>query len=141
MPRYPLPNVDLIMVRMTQEEVMAHEMRVNPVAHSKSPSDAVEAELDLHDDIMSECKRRGFLVIHSRMDRPSTNQRGTPDFVILAPNRVWFIEAKSRKGKRTPAQIGFAMMAERLGHTCHEVRSLSQFLAILNSGDASQRRD
>lgn len=125
---------------MTEEAVMAHEMRVNPVAHSKS-SGGVELESELHRQIIEECKRRGWLAVHSRMDAPTTTQLGVADFIILAPNRVLLIEAKSRTGKRTPAQLGFAMWAEKLGHKVHLVRCLSDFFQAVNSGDTPQRRD
>lgn len=126
--------------KWSEMDVAAFNARHGPIKES-AKHEGVELESELHRQIMEECKRRGWIAVHSRMDSPTTTQLGVPDFIVLAPNRVLLIEAKSRTGKRTPAQIGFAMMAERLGHACHEVRSLSQFLAIVNSGDTPQRRD
>lgn len=142
--RYPLPNVDLIMVRMTQEEVMAHEMRVNPVAHSKSPSDAVERESKLHTDIIDWCNSQfpRWKFRHARLDRKTTEPLGIEDFTIFASdNRTFHFECKARGKKRTTEQLAWSFEMGRLGHVVHLVESMSQFLAVINSGDASQRRD
>src|SRR5213079_131545 len=70
------------------------------LALAAAESYAVRRERGLHDEIILECNRRGWLTIHSRMDRPSTVQVGSPDFVIIADNRRTFlVEAKSRSGK------------------------------------------
>ena len=92
------------------------------------------SERDLHDKILAECARRGFIAIHSRMDRPTTNNVGLADFVILADHgRTLLVECKSRTGKLTTEQLAFKMLAERLGHTVHVCRSMSEFLTVIES--------
>ena len=61
-------------------------------------------EGQLHDEILAWCRAKGFPVVHSRMDRPSTSGIGTPDFVVALPKgqTVW-VEAKTAKGKRVNA--------------------------------------
>jgi hypothetical protein len=57
-----------------------------------------------------------------------------PDFIILASNgRTFFIEAKSKIGKLTPGQLGVKLLAEKLGHAIHTVRSFDQFIAIIDA--------
>lgn len=95
-------------------------------------SNAVEREADLHQQILDECARRGWMVMHSRMDMPSTLQAGVPDFVIMrGDGKCLMIEAKSRTGKLSIAQIGMAAWAKKLGHEIHVVRSFERFLEIV----------
>jgi len=92
----------------------------------------VEKERDLHDAIMAECRHRGWITIHARMDRPSTLEVGSPDFIILGSRgRVFIIEAKSKTGKLTKAQQILRAWAHKLGHEIVEVRSKEQFMHII----------
>lgn len=91
---------------------------------------AVDLEGDLHSEIAQFCRSKGWLALHGRMDRRTHRTEGEPDFTILAEGRVLFVECKSKKGKRSTAQLAFAAMALRLGHTVHEVRSLEEFAKI-----------
>ena len=90
-------------------------------------------ERDLHDAILVECRRRGFAVIHARMDRASTIAVGAPDFIIGMPAgfTLW-LEVKGPKGKPTPAQLGWLRHLQKLGHRAHLVRSLDEFLSLVN---------
>lgn len=95
--------------------------------------DAVLKESDLHDEIVDECKRLGWLAFHGSMAHRAMRTIGEPDFTILADRgRVFFIEAKSKTGKLRPEQIGLAMMAEKLGHKITVVRTLKDFLTAVN---------
>jgi hypothetical protein len=91
---------------------------------------------------MDECRRRGWLVIHSRMDRKTTTDCGVCDFIIFTDITVevndWFkvyitllIEAKSKQGKLSPSQLAFAAHAKKMGHTIQVVRSFEEFLKLL----------
>lgn len=92
----------------------------------------VEDESELHAQILAECKRRLWPVIHSRMDARSTTSKGTPDMAIFADKgRTFLIECKTRKGKLTPEQIGWQMLLERNSHSYHVVRSFEEFLAVI----------
>lgn len=106
--------------------------RIRGDTHLAATAPPVEREETLHDEIEAHCRERGWVCVHSRMDRPTTTAKGVCDFIIAAPfGLVWWIECKSRTGKRTPAQIGFAMQLEKLGHRCYEIRSMAEFLEIL----------
>lgn len=93
------------------------------------PSPACSSESELHDQISSECKRRGWYVVHSRLDRPTTTDIGCPDFIIAAQDgRTFWIECKTAKGKTKPAQAAVGLMLAHLGHRYALVRSFEEFL-------------
>lgn len=96
-------------------------------------SPAVAREADLHDAILAHCRAKGWPVVHSRMDRPSTSGVGTPDFVVALPSgtTVW-IEAKASGGKLRPEQAAWLAALRILGHRAEVVRSLPEFLALVS---------
>lgn len=117
----------------TNAEYMA---KLAQLAKQAAPSPAsyvlAEREKDLHEAIMAECRSRGWITIHARMDRPTTMEVGTPDFVILGSRgRVFIIEAKSKTGKLTKAQQVLRAWAKHLGHEVVEVRSKEQFMHVI----------
>lgn len=128
-------------MNFTQLEYQAYLARSQAHRQPK-PAAGVEVESDLHDEIIAECRRRGWIVIHSRMDRATTTAKGVCDFIIFADRgRVFLFECKSRIGKLTPEQKGFAMMADMLGFTVHVVRSYSEFAAIIQNQKEKQNED
>jgi len=96
-------------------------------------------EAELHEEIFAECRRRGWIALHGSMAERTCRTLGEPDFVILADGgRVLFVECKTRTGKLSPAQAALKFHAEKLGHTVHVVRSLEEFLAVVNRTDGTQ---
>jgi hypothetical protein len=127
------------MPRMTQADLNAYEARRRKPTCA-NPQDGCSDESELHAQILAECRRRGWMVIHSRMDKPTTNGVGSPDFVIYGTKgaregtqypEVFTIEAKSKNGKLSPAQHAMIAQAVRYGHAIHVVRSLEDFLKLL----------
>lgn len=94
-------------------------------------ADAVDCEADLHEQIRMECQRQRWLAFHGRMDKRTARTVGEPDWVILAENRVLFVECKTKTGKLSPEQLGVKLWAERLGHTVHICRSFTDFLTVI----------
>lgn len=134
---------------MTQAEVNAYEARRRKSSERLEELEGCERESLLHEQIMAECRRRGWLVIHSRMDKRTTTGVGTPDFVIAGEETflggvkkpvVWFIEAKSRKGKLRPEQAAMIAQAARFGHTIHVVRSFEDFLTTIEAKSPLHQR-
>lgn len=92
----------------------------------------VEREKELHDAIMAECRRRGWITIHARMDKPTTMEVGTMDFVILASRgRLFLVEAKSKTGKLTKEQTVLRAWCHHLGHEISIVKSVGEFMHII----------
>jgi len=93
---------------------------------------AVSDEADLHDQILAECRRRGWIAIHCRMDMPSTIAKGIWDFTIVAEHpRIFFVECKAASGKLTVEQHAMIAWATKLGWTPHVCRSFEAFLEVV----------
>lgn len=98
--------------------------------------EAVTEEDQLHYDILDECKRRGWPAIHSRMDKPTGQTPGVPDFIIPTnlpepDRRTLYIECKAKGKKQSTAQKGFQMVLEMNGHPYHLIFSYQEFLEII----------
>lgn len=92
----------------------------------------VEQESDLHDEIIKECARRGWIPFHSRMDRPQTGNVGTPDFIIATDDgRTLYVECKRRKGKLTIAQQATLHWLLANKQIAFVVTSLDEFLRLV----------
>lgn len=127
-------------MRMSLADIQAHEARV---AESKAAyrgvkpekpllkASACDEESVLHDKIINHCRTHGWLYFHGSMAHATKRTRGEPDFILLIPGRVLFIEAKSSTGKLSHDQRHVIGMAERLGHKIHIVRSYSEFLELV----------
>ncbi len=97
----------------------------------RSATQTAQSEAKLHDEILTYCRSKGWRVVHSRMDRPSTSGVGSPDFVVAVDGgRTIWVEAKTRKGKLTTEQEAWLMALKALGHHAWVVRSLSEFVEM-----------
>lgn len=122
-----MPRFSALQVELYNQRQAASKSKSNPASGQADEG----PERDLHDKIMSEVERRGWLAFHSRMDKPTTVGAGVPDFVILLPKgKVLLVEAKSAKGKLSEAQVVLAFRANRLGHEVHVVRSFYDFYQL-----------
>lgn len=91
-----------------------------------------QSEEDLHNEILSECKNRGWIALHGSMAHRTFRTEGEPDFVILADNgQVFFVEAKTKIGKLSMQQQGLIRWAALLGHQICIARSIEEFRAIV----------
>lgn len=112
-------------------EILARLNR-NKVREKISPPADEGREADLHDAIISECRRRGWVFLHGSMATATHRTAGEPDFTIAADDgQTFYIECKSRIGKLSPAQSAMKAHLEKLGHQYHVVRSLEEFLEIV----------
>lgn len=105
--------------------------------HVRITSDApVELESPLQEECIAYAKSKGWWTLWSRMDLRTTTPLGTPDLIVFADRgRVFIVEAKTRKGKLRPAQLGVKIRLESLGHTVHVVRSLREFVEATSQTD------
>ena len=118
----------------TMLDVERHNAMVRPENRIPVRPDAVAAgaEDTLHDAIVDECKRRGWLFFHGSMAHRAMRTKGEPDFTICADRgRVFFIEAKTKTGKLSREQLGVKAWAAKLGHTVHVVRSIREFREVV----------
>lgn len=122
-------------MRMTWAEVVAFESRrAAKRGLMRESGEGVEREADLHEQITRECRHRGWVIVHSRMDRRTTTAVGVTDFVIAADGgRTFWIEAKTRTGKLTREQQATIHWLQSLGHAASVVRSLEEFLNAVNN--------
>lgn len=119
------------MPTFTPSEYQAYLARTSKQA-SASNSVGVDKESELHQQILDECKRRGWIAFHGSMAHSTFRTPGEPDFVILADSgRVFLVECKTRTGKLTADQLAIHAWAKKIGHEVYTVRSLEEFLEIV----------
>jgi hypothetical protein len=96
------------------------------------PSNQADDESKLHEEILGYCRSKGWPVVHSRMDRPSTSSVGSPDFVVACDEgRTIWAEAKTGKGKLSTEQHAWIMALKSNGHKAGVVRSLQEFIELI----------
>lgn len=121
--------------KLSDLQAMGYNPDGSRIRSNPSPattSDAVRIEADLHDAILAHCRARGWPVVHSRMDRPTSCGVGTPDFVVALPGgRTAWVEAKAKGGKLRTEQEAWLAILRHNGHLCGVVRSFSDFVALI----------
>lgn len=120
------------MANMTQADVNAYNSRQLISKGGKPFSQPVTREANLHQDILDECKRRGWIALHGRMAEATGRTLGEFDFTILADNgRVFLVECKTKTGKLSSEQLGIHAWSIKLGHQPFTVRSFEEFLDVV----------
>jgi hypothetical protein len=102
-----------------------------PVAASVTVRPPLDPESKLHDHILEYVHSRGWLAVHSRMDRRTTTAKGVSDFIIITPKTVYFIECKRKGGKLTKEQQAFLTAIRVLGWPEAVVYSTAEFDAFM----------
>lgn len=98
----------------------------------QSDSEPVEQEAPLHQDIIDLCNRKGWAFVHSRMDKPTRQDKGTLDFAIaLDCGRTVWIEAKARGNKPTTEQLGRIVHLKKLGHSAAVCWNMADVLSAI----------
>jgi len=81
------------------------------------PSEPVEIESELHQQISDYCRMNGWKCFHGSMAHKTKRTLGEPDFTIAADNGITiFIEAKAGRNKATPKQLETIAHLKKLGH-------------------------
>lgn len=89
-------------------------------------------EAKIHAHIEEECRKRGWYIVHSRMDVRTTNAKGVPDFIIFpTAHPVFVVECKSGNKKLTIEQCGVMAWFRKYGKPHYVVRSVEEFDQIL----------
>lgn len=121
---------------ITPAQFREMEARIAPKCVCDRAVAGVEHESDLHDQIAAELVRRRWYFCHSRMDRPTTTQKGVVDFIIAAPDGItYWCEVKRKNGKLTPEQNITRHVLLGLNHRHFVARSMDEFLAAINPVD------
>jgi hypothetical protein len=92
-----------------------------------------KSEGDIHKQIKNLLNLRGIWFCHSRMDKPTTQRKGVPDFMFALSGIATAFEVKYGKGKRCDEQIAVHEAMTRNGWQVYTVRSLDEARDILNS--------
>lgn len=119
---------------ITQEQYRDMLARTTPSTGRPMLGPGPDRESELHDDILAFCRRKEWLVIHSRMDRRTTQQAGVSDFIIISPDWVWFCEAKRPKQKLRTKQLAFRAQILKLGWPHAVVHNLQEFIGAIPKG-------
>lgn len=123
-------------MRWSQSDLNAYEARHAKTGRVAAQPASSSIEREVQEEIKQECARRGWICNGSRMDLPTTTIPGSPDFWILRDGgRLLLIECKRPSGgKLSREQLGYHAWARKLGHEVHVVRSLTEFLEVINHG-------
>lgn len=143
MPRFTQEQLEEYLNRTSPARVMSRGIPLldalinEPVKmrHDVPPGALAEAgkELELHNQIIRECRRRGWVYVHSNPTKKATNQPGTPDFIIYASGgHVLNVECKTATGRLSKEQQAFKLRLEQTGHVYHVVRGFDVFQMIAN---------
>ena len=110
-----------------------HSSRVGhhtPGDHADGGGPEETPEAHMHGKILEHCKRERWIAFHGSMVHRAMRTKGEPDFTILGPGFVLFIECKTQAGKLSQEQFLIHRQAEMLGHTIHVIRSFKAFLEL-----------
>lgn len=55
---------------------------------------------------------------------------GVADLIVVAHQRIFFIEMKTPKGKQSPTQVEFEKRVTALGHTYYVCHSIDEFMQV-----------
>jgi hypothetical protein len=123
------------MPRWSQADLLRAEARLRDLGglRPQVPGKAVMREARLHEEILEECKARGWIALHGSMAHRTHRTVGEPDFVILASGgRTFLVEAKAASGKPSLFQRILLTWASKLGHQVAIVRSLEEFQTFIS---------
>ena len=102
------------------------------IAQPANPHDGPENEL--HTKIEEHLQQHlRWYYVHSRTDKPTTQNVGVPDFIIAAPRGVTlWIEVKRKGGKLDADQNITRHLLKGLDHTHEVVFSMEEFYEIVS---------
>lgn len=93
----------------------------------------------MHTQLSTWLHKHGYVFVHSRMDRPTSQTCGDPDYAIFHNGRVIFCELKMPKGRLSPAQIKRFGELARIGCPVEVARSLESAIRYIEAGFGSNK--
>jgi hypothetical protein len=119
---------------ITNDQFREMEARVAPKVADKRTPNAVDLEKDLHEQIETICKAKGYLVRHDRMGRKTTGQIGWPDYEIFMPNkRFCALELKAKGNKASEEQLATIAWFHKFKFTAEIVDNLPDAIRVMES--------
>lgn len=119
---------------MTISQFQYEQMLARTEKQRVPPKDVPNiAESELHEKIAEYCRLKGWLAVHSRMDKPTTQALGVTDFIVVRPCTVLFIEVKRKGRKPTMEQLAFGAQIKKLGWPHAVVYSFQEFLNFVTT--------
>lgn len=113
------------MPRMTTAQYLAYQALTGRREDKSCPDETLDDESKFHEAIIAYLKSEGVHgIVHSRMDQPTTQQVGVPDFLFAVGGVPVALEAKVKGRKTTLAQTGWLMALSLDGWVTMVVRSL-----------------
>lgn len=106
------------------------------VAKSCAKSEA-KREKELQNQIENWLRLRGITAIRSRMDRATSNNRGTPDFLFAVSGRAVALEVKVH-GNLTPEQLKMIIALRKDGWRVQVIYSLEEARAVVLEVEKSE---
>ena len=98
---------------------------------SASPVRVVPPEIIEQRNFAKAAKDRGWRVVWHKTNKPSTANRGTPDFIVAANGTTWWIEFKRPGEDLAPAQKAFAKELRQNGVTLYVVNSAEAAVRLI----------
>lgn len=96
---------------------------------------AVERESDLHLEIISYCRNRGWIVFHGSMAHRAMRTLGEPDVIAATDDgRTIYAEIKRPGSKPTPQQQAMLHWLVRNKQIAGVVHSLAEFVELSGKG-------
>jgi hypothetical protein len=118
----------------SQLEALGYTPDGHRITAETAPQGIGGREADLHEQITQWCRRKGYLVVHSRMDLPTTTAKGVPDFIIaMDGGRTLWVEAKAKGGKLRQEQVCWMKALMVKGHKAFTVWNWEHFLMLVDN--------
>lgn len=122
------------MSRWSLQQLKAHEAKHPVKSEVAKPANAwTGRESELHSQIEAELKARQWMYFHGSTSSRTRRTIGEPDYQIFGNNgRFWLVELKTKTGKLSIEQMALGVLAEHLGHKIHVIRSIEEFIQLIN---------
>lgn len=134
--RASLPDSLLRRVSPVDRKAAGLPMPIGEWLKKKADKADAKREKELQNQIYNWLRLRGITAIRSRMDRATSNNVGTPDFLLAVHGRAVALEVKLPGRKPTDEQMGMLLKLAADGWEAKVVYSLDEARAIVAEVEA-----
>jgi len=118
------------LIEATAREVHADGAMMN---QEPTPEPLAQTEADHQNRFIGVCKARGWAYVWHNTKKRSTGTVGTPDVIVAARSKVFWIEFKLPAEKLSPDQVVFAKQLAANGCQVHVLYSAEQAVALIEN--------